>query len=74
LNGKLLVIGGESGAEMYEQTILSYDPVTNAWTTVAQLPDARSTAIAGFVNGQLILSTGNAPAHSTETYLAPLIV
>jgi N-acetylneuraminic acid mutarotase len=74
LNGKLLVIGGESGAEAYEPTILSYDPATNAWTVAAQLPDARSTAIAGFVNNQLVLSTGNAPAHSTETYIAPLTV
>jgi N-acetylneuraminic acid mutarotase len=73
LNGKLIVIGGESGPEQYHNEILSYDPAANAWSVFATLPDARSTTIAGVVNNELVFSTGNAPGQTTDTWIAPLV-
>jgi N-acetylneuraminic acid mutarotase len=72
LGDRLLVIGGESGPEMYSE-ILAYDPATNTWSVVGNLPDKRSTTIAGIINGELVLSTGNDPGISTNTWIAPLV-
>jgi N-acetylneuraminic acid mutarotase len=73
LNGKLVVIGGESGPEQYHSEIFAFDPATNAWSLMANLPEPRSTAVAGIINNQLVLSTGNAPSITTNTWIVPLV-
>jgi N-acetylneuraminic acid mutarotase len=73
LNGRLLVIGGESGPEEFSADIIAYDPATNSWSVLGTLPDARSTAIAGVINGELVFATGNAPGISADTWIVPLL-
>ena len=36
-----------SGTGRVRSEVLSYDPATNEWTTIAELPHARSTTFAG---------------------------
>lgn len=70
--GKILVIGGESGPEQYNREIYAYDPATNAWSRFANLPDRRSTAIAGIIGDKLILATGNAPGFTDDTWIGTI--
>jgi N-acetylneuraminic acid mutarotase len=72
LNGRLIVLGGESAHMQHESTILSYDPALNQWTTIGHLPDARSTTVAGVIGGQLVLATGNSPGATATTWVGTL--
>lgn len=72
LGDRILVIGGESGHGSYNREIFAYDPATDAWSVFARLPDERSTAVAGIINGQLVLATGNAPGISDDTWVGTI--
>ena len=69
---RILVIGGESGHGTFTREIFAYDPATNAWSVFARLPNPRSTAVAGIINGQLVLATGNAPGISNDTWIGSI--
>ena len=40
--GRRLVLGGEEGWDGYHDTIESYDPATDSWTVVGDMPSSRS--------------------------------
>ena len=73
MNGKLIVIGGETKFLTQTSTIYSYDPATNKWSLLGNLPAPRSTAITGFVApNKIIVSTGNNPDAKKETWIGTL--
>ena len=39
---RMYVLGGEEGWDRYHDTIESYDPLTDTWTVVGDMPSSRS--------------------------------
>jgi N-acetylneuraminic acid mutarotase len=74
MNGKILVLGGETAFKTQTSTIYSYDPATNKWSTIGSLPARRSTAITGMIStNKLILSCGNGEDARKETWIGTLV-
>jgi N-acetylneuraminic acid mutarotase len=70
LNDRILIIGGESPG--LQRDILQFDPASNVWSAFALLPDPRSTAIAGAINGALVVATGNSPGMTDDLWIGTL--
>jgi N-acetylneuraminic acid mutarotase len=62
LNGLLYVIGGMSATGETAATVEVYNPATNSWRTVAEMPTARWLLGAGVIGGKLYAVGGNAGA------------
>jgi N-acetylneuraminic acid mutarotase len=71
-DGRIIVIGGETGYNDPQRYIVDYDPTTNTWSQLGLLPAARSTVVAGIVNGQLVVTTGNSPDATNTTWIGTL--
>jgi N-acetylneuraminic acid mutarotase len=74
--GKIVVAGGEENApnhrEVFSNTVFEYDPATDTWSRLANLPEPRISVFAGYVAGKLIVSSGNinhSPFVTAGTYL-----
>ena len=48
-------------------TILSYDPETDSWETLTSMPGGRSATVAGMINGEIVLATGNVAGGPLDT-------
>ena len=70
--GRIVVIGGETASSTPQRTVFDYDPATNKWYTLGSLPKPRSTVVSGFINGKLVVTTGNGPAATVETWIGTL--
>lgn len=67
-NGLIYVIGGLTPPNVKSTTLLSYNPVTNIWTTLSPLAVAKSCSAVGVFGSTIISSTGLATAGvSTDT-------
>jgi hypothetical protein len=63
LDGKLYVTGGMTGTYMHGRYMLQsscecYDPQTNAWTPVAELPEPRYSHVMANLGNALVLKAG----------------
>jgi N-acetylneuraminic acid mutarotase len=61
LGGRIITVGGKTNDPYFPKTVgdvLSYDPVTNAWTALPPLPDIRQAAVAQLVGERLYVTTG----------------
>jgi kelch-like protein 20 len=56
LDGKLYVAGGYTG--ITTQTVESYDPAADNWTTKSPMPGSRAGHVGGVVNGKLYFVGG----------------
>ncbi len=73
MNGKILIIGGETAYNTVVRNVTMFDPVTNTFTEMTPLPSARSTSVAGLLNdGRFISSTGNSPAETATTWIGTI--
>ena len=70
LDGRILVLGGESPDLRRE--VLQFDPAAGSWTVVGLLPDRRSTAVAGIIDGRLVMATGNSPGQTDDVWIGTL--
>lgn len=60
LNGKIYVVGGDTGGSGARATLLRYDPALNSWTTLAPMPlGARLGLGAAVLNGEIYAVGGN---------------
>lgn len=58
-NGKVLVVGGEQGQEVYLSSAELFDPATGAWTKTGSLNTARSGHTATLLaNGKVLVAGG----------------
>ena len=71
-NGRIVVVGGETGYNDPQRYIVDYDPATNTWNQLGLLPAMRSTVVAGIINGQLVVTTGNSPSATSTTWIGGL--
>ena len=61
INGRLYVAGGGSSSPAQPgpfNTLYSYDPATDTWTTLASMPTPEAGAAAAAINGQLYVVGG----------------
>jgi N-acetylneuraminic acid mutarotase len=71
----IVIAGGQTNAagERSVTDVLRYDPAANHWTRLPSLPEPRKSSAAGFVGGELVVSTGNvnySPYITAITYVS----
>ncbi len=71
--GKIVIAGGQinGNGEIIIRDVTQYDPATNKWSALPLLPTARKSSVSAYAGGQLIVTTGNAPSPSNQTYITP---
>jgi len=67
-NGKVYVLGGYSGSMLAR--VDAYDPVANAWSQKADMPEARRAFASGVIGGKIYVSGGMSfTDYNAVTYL-----
>jgi len=70
MDGRIYVVGGETGYDRPTRTVFAYDPLLDQWTSLTELPAARSTSVTGALGGgRFIAATGNSPMPTTSTWI-----
>ena len=59
LNGRLIVAGGESAPNRSLRNVIAYNPSTNSWSALTDLPSARTSPVAVALNGAIYFTTGS---------------
>ncbi len=60
-DGQIVVVGGGTNGGydgVYQTSVLAFNPVTNAWSQVATLPEANEGLSAAYIAGKLIVADG----------------
>jgi N-acetylneuraminic acid mutarotase len=76
LQGDILIVGGE-GADLAYSTVEAYDPASDTWTTLANMPTARHGIQAVVWHGRMFVTDGGtesggaAPTDVTEVFTPP---
>jgi N-acetylneuraminic acid mutarotase len=65
MNGRIVVLGGETNYNVVVGDVVAYDPAANKWSAMTNLPATRNSGVAAFIGGELIYSTGR---FTTTTY------
>jgi N-acetylneuraminic acid mutarotase len=65
VNGRIVVLGGETTFNSTVKSVSAYDPGVNDWLPMTDLPVSINSGVAAFINGELIYSTGR---FATATY------
>ena len=73
MNGKIVILGGETAYNTVVRNVTVWDPLTNTFTEMSPLPSARSTSVAGVLpDGRIISSTGNSPNETSTTWIGTI--
>ena len=67
MDGRIIVMGGETGHEVQSREVYAYTPGTNRWQALSSLPAPRFSGVAGTIGGKIYFSTGG---NSTTTWEA----
>jgi len=59
MDGRIIVLGGETAHNAVIANARAYDPVTNAWTALTSLPAPRRSGVADVIAGAIYYSTGS---------------
>jgi len=70
---KIFVVGGADDTEHSTTRISAYSPLLNRWEDIGNLPAARRATDASFINGRIIVTTGNDPYPSATTWISSLL-
>jgi N-acetylneuraminic acid mutarotase len=65
VNGRLIVLGGETSHDHASALVTLYDPGNNAWTALTPLPAPRFSGVAAVIDGTIYFTTGSS---QTTTY------
>lgn len=66
--GRIVVLGGERGHSNAVSDVVAYDPWSNAWSLMTDLPQARRSGTAGIIDGQIVFTNGGL-RFSADTYV-----
>lgn len=58
MDGRVVVLGGETANGVYTADTYAYDPATNAWTALTPLPSPRHSGVANAIDGVMYYATG----------------
>ena len=65
--GHIIVVGGVTQESEEVEAVVEYDPAADAWRELTPLPAPRQSPVAGYVDGQLVVTTGSAPYAQPES-------
>ena len=68
LDGKLYCMGGRTPDNARTNGVEVYDPVTDAWSAVAPMIDARDSFGAGVLDGKIVVCGGAEDEQAVERY------
>jgi N-acetylneuraminic acid mutarotase len=68
-NGKIYILGGEGPGHLALSNVESYDPATNKWSSLSNLPAPRSSGIAEVIGNSLIFTTGHYGTFKPDTWI-----
>jgi hypothetical protein len=71
MNGRIIVVGGETAHGVGIPDVTAYDPVANTWSELSPLPSERQSPVAGVINGTIYSTTGS---YTTATYKGSPVV
>lgn len=66
MNGRILIMGGESSHNAQVRDVFAYNPGTDGWAALTPLPAARFSGAAGTISGKIYFSTGGSGATTWE--------
>ena len=71
---KILVLGGMIGLDRQSAAVRIYDTLTNSWSVIGDMPDARIEAAAGLWGGRIYMTLGYSPklVFPTQSYVGTL--
>jgi N-acetylneuraminic acid mutarotase len=58
IDNRIVVAGGTTANDAPLNSVIVYDPSTNAWSAQTSLPDSRLAAVGGVIGNQIIIATG----------------
>jgi len=59
IEGKIYIAGGVDNPSRHSlDSLISYDPATDAWTTLAPMQSTRNTPVSGVIDGKLYIAGG----------------
>jgi hypothetical protein len=59
MDGRILVAGGQTNNGTSIADVTAFDPKTGAWTSLTPLPNARNSAVANAIAGNIYFTTGS---------------
>ncbi len=71
-NGRMIVVGGETTGQKILNEAEMYDPASNSWIMLTNLPGARFSGAMGVINNQLIFAGGYYGFFSATTYIGTM--
>lgn len=77
-NGKIIIAGGETdsgtpGVPLLLRNVESYDPATNTWSSLAPLPQARTSGVAASFGDRIIFACGQSGGFRGETWVGTFV-
>ena len=57
--GRLVVVMGTTQERLRTTEVIAYNPVTDSWEQLTNMPKARSSTVAGVIGGKIVLATGS---------------
>ncbi|MBB5366268.1 NPCBM/NEW2 domain-containing protein [Deinococcus humi] len=61
LNGRIVVVGGETAHDQPTDMVAAYDPRSNSWTLLTSLPERRVSGVAAPLGNGFVFTGGNLP-------------
>ena len=73
VNGRIVVLAGETTGVQVLSSIVAYNPTTNSWSRLSQsLPGARIDPAGDVVDGRLVITTGYLDRLRSGTWVSPV--
>jgi N-acetylneuraminic acid mutarotase len=74
IDGRIVLFGGTVVNDAPIASVIAYDPATNSWSSLNDLPGPRLAPSGGLVGNQIIITGGYDRGLRTETWLADVTV
>lgn len=65
--GRIIVVMGVTQEREKTRDIFAYDPETDVWEPLTRMPGGRSATVAGVIDGEIVLATGNVAGDPLDT-------
>ena len=70
VDGKILVIAGETNGRVHLKRVMQYDPRTDKWSELNGLPATRKSPIAGVIGDMIVVYSGEGRGPEATTWIA----
>ena len=65
--GRIVVVMGVTAGRAKTSDVVAYDPASDRWSSLKNMPGGRSATVAGVVGGEIVLSTGTVSGGPLDT-------